>query len=857
MLEELGGTLEDHVAPLAQAALGKGAEIFGNAADRGEEFVQDFADSYKKERSAACASQSPAEDAFRIPPWYILAGLGSLQRKALCDFLAIFECASLGNLAVGRMRDLWGRVKSDESEDRQAAFLRQVQQVSDEHYASDTASKPDKWLRYRIWTDLRANLGLKPALPLSSLSASYRCSELADQASRHYAEDSPLANDEEGFARRLGKFAGESISLLKQALQSERRDFTRIVRQAAAQALLQALESDQISRQQRQELAEEFRSRLHGLPSELRDRSLEAAVNAGDWATVLTVSSAGSLAGLAVAVELAGFSAYIVAAQASAVIPFMSGGTAVSLLAVLSSPLFVLPAVFGGAYFANQKLTQQIGQQVASGLAIQLTLHGLAAQADGLKHCLDDFKSLDDRQVGDDRLAGQRAAIKESLGTLRPTPGRPETKLPALSETLASDAVSAVLFPDSRRTTADAIAVTGLTAADVLFDAASIDPRVIQAADFTRSADIDSIFKFGSFAERWQEMEGLARIGTEAQLRGYVAELVVASRLSDHDVSLPDSHSQAGYDLMVDGIPFQVKCYADESTGMQALAEHFEKYPDIPVYINSELLPAVQASGKPWADSVYGVEGFDYEFTDLILSQSLAAGSRLMDTQIPVYAIAISAARNAWGWWKGSVSLRDLPLEVAVDATIHGTLAAAGGFSGAGLGLLLFGPAGGVILSGAGQFAAILGSDTVRSKFDDWRAGEWAQEVGEAAEAFRKSLHRAIQAKLDRNRAKAASVAASDAGLEAWLRLKFADREIGLAEYRAALAVLPEQPVDKARELLRLMREAGVHSISVKAELTRLIEVLDSRPSVMDQVSEAAGSLFDKGPVRSEDVRDS
>ena len=164
-------------------------------------------------------------------------------------------------------------------------------------------------------------------------------------------------------------------------------------------------------------------------------------MSAGDWITVISIGSAGSLTGLAVAVELAGFSAFLVAAQSSAVIPLLGGGAAVSLPAVLASPLFFVPAVFGGAYVANWGGARQIRKWVASGLAIQLALHGLVTQSDGLKRCLDDFKSLDDGQIDDEELASQESAVQGTLGPLQPTPGSPEAKLPVLNDTLGSDAV--------------------------------------------------------------------------------------------------------------------------------------------------------------------------------------------------------------------------------------------------------------------------------------------------------------------------------------------------------------------------------------------------------------------------------
>lgn len=87
-----------------------------------------------------------------------------------------------------------------------------------------------------------------------------------------------------------------------------------------------------------------------------------------------------------------------------------------------------------------------------------------------------------------------------------------------------------------------AAATAGLTAADMLHHAASIDPSVVEAADFSRTADIDDPLElaahFADFAAR----------GSEIALRGYAAEQLVLARLIEdgHDaVIAPTSTTRA------------------------------------------------------------------------------------------------------------------------------------------------------------------------------------------------------------------------------------------------------------------------------------------------------------------------
>ena len=65
--------------------------------------------------------------------------------------------------------------------------------------------------------------------------------------------------------------------------------------------------------------------------------------------------------------------------------------------------------------------------------------------------------------------------------------------------------------------TGEVAVVGGLTFADLLHDAALIDPRVVAAADFSRVESLNDVFSFGSFAERVRSLGEAARAGAEKQ----------------------------------------------------------------------------------------------------------------------------------------------------------------------------------------------------------------------------------------------------------------------------------------------------------------------------------------------------
>src|SRR5579884_651312 len=131
------------------------------------------------------------------------------------------------------------------------------------------------------------------------------------------------------------------------------------------------------------------------------------------------------------------------------------------------------------------------------------------------------------------------------------------------------------------------VGYASLTLGDFLYDYIRIDPEVLRAVEFARAADVDGVLSFARFADRKADLSGASLDGLHSQLQGYVAEQVVAHHLlaEHHDVSFPETATNAGWDLEVDGHQFQVKCLADPG----GVYEHLHRYPDIPVIVNAEV----------------------------------------------------------------------------------------------------------------------------------------------------------------------------------------------------------------------------------------------------------------------------
>jgi hypothetical protein len=546
------------------------------------------------------------------------------------------------------------------------------------------------------------------------------------------------------------------------------------------------------------------------------------------------MASGTSLIGVGVAVKMAGFSAYILAAQASAFLPVVSGPMLVSGLFILANPLFIGASLVGAAYLT----TKGVGAgraRLAANLVVQLALRGISSERDGLASALDAFRSLRPSDLAS-LPADRRRAIGQGLEDIRvivakphASPGMPPGAI-ARREDEGNSALDAIFF--GQKDAQEAFVVGGLTLGDILYDAVALNPAVLRAADFSRVEDLGNVFDFGAFAHRASEMADAAATGLGNNLRGYVAEQIVATKLVEagHVVELPETANNAGFDLLVDGHAFQVKCLAS----LSGLKEHFSKYPDLPVYANGELASEIATLAPDWASKVFFLDGYDRALTDFVMQAALDAGAQLHDFDVPFFAIAVSSARNAINWWRGKIPLADLPFSVALDGTIAGGLAAAGGISGQMLGLVIFGPAGALVFGGVGGAGALLAKSWTRDQMIKAVSSEWLGEIRTAVETFKEALSHAIFNKIGLWKQKVAQSGDVVGPEAAWFIARMSDEMLALAEQAASLGrvEISGRELDAANECLRIMRQAGVHPLSVQIELEGMLSAIAERPTL-------------------------
>lgn len=225
--------------------------------------------------------------------------------------------------------------------------------------------------------------------------------------------------------------------------------------------------------------------------------------------------------------------------------------------------------------------------------------------------------------------------------------------------------------------------ISGISAGEFLYDYLMIDPTVVKGLDFARTEDLSHLFQLSNFAST---IDTTVATGDMAQLQGYVAEQMIAQQLiaAGHDVSFPETSNQPGWDLLVDGQPFQVKCGQDK----QIVERHFEKYPDTPVIVNEEL-------GAYYSDNpLVMTSSITREQVLIDTQKTLQHAEDLLDLQIPWIAAGVSTYTNAKRMRKEGITLSTAARNVATDTVSRTALAATG--------KVVLGTVGSVLLPGAG-----------------------------------------------------------------------------------------------------------------------------------------------------------
>ncbi|MYB39191.1 MAG: hypothetical protein F4Y26_17765 [Gammaproteobacteria bacterium] len=746
----------------------------------------------------------------QLQPAHVAAGIGGAERAFLAVCLSVFDDANLRaqvKRGLEKLRRKWpfrglGEVAHES-----------VRQGADQRLREDLS---DDQLRAMLWIKLRQAFNLAPAVSQSVRGTEVLTDELV-ASGLHWRR----VSDSEGLLGRTKRGVKNGLARLMrrdhgdELAAAEPTASTSALADLAEPILERMLEvafgedSGAMGESDRQRVIRDIHSKLD---EDQRKVILERVGGDDPQRALLTLMATGGAHGtFAAAVASTGFAPYILAAQASAFVPLVSGPALVSFVSVLANPVVVLVTIAVAGIYLKRKAEERAAAHVALHVIALLACDGLDRRRKAIECLVASFATIPD--LPDDTLAStdrDDAAVYRQL--LTEANSAPWLSTPGPRPQMADTW-------ESRDANRDSVAIGALSIGDLLYSLAAMDPAVVAAADFSSSEDIDDPLDFAvsmiaKAGERWDPS---AQAGDIARLKGFTMEQLAATKLASdgHVVSLPAGPTERGWDLMVDGEPLQVKCLADDN----GLAEHFEKYPDIPVLANVDLIERRDRWPEVWREQVYFLDGYTNEVVENVVERSVKAAKDLGDSDLPEIALAYVAAQKLWQLGKGEVTMGQAASHLLIEGTARSGLAIAGGVLGAAVGLLVLGPAGALVVGHLAPVAAQGGAPALVRWFKGLGDDKQAPEL----ESFCWAGVDAIDRKRALFRTKHQSLGAGAAGTYA--RYRLVDEMTHLEESRDRLVALTRDRRDPAERLLDAIRTTSraVHPASVQRALKRAL----------------------------------
>ena len=787
----------------------------------------------------------------------IVSGLGLARRELLATCLALFEDSTLQQRLSERTDEVlkWSsqvlgkKEEYGKSEDSAAATIDSLQlRVLDWM----NASSADDQLRLLLWIRLREAFEL-PARTFGAL-----------RSARSAADDlvvAMLASIQPGPLAQVKGFIG--IDAKVQVPDS----LDALAKQTLTEMLSNFMDdSNSENSKVREDLLSQLKQRVAQLDSDAQARLLNAidARAFNDDAIRTLLLTGGGLTSFGAAVSTAGFSAYILAAQASAFIPLVSGPALVSFVAVLSNPLTIVLTTLGVGWWAARSANQRIQSAIASRVSCLLALNGLTAGDAGLRHMARAFAQMP--EIGIIGTLDKQSLLnyQADWGLICHAHRRATTLSPHIAslmdgpvgeqESDRSDRWKRLLLERKDDDALSDMAGTAvLTLGELLFNLHALDAKVLEAADFSRIDDLSNPTSFAVFADRIESMGSKAHLGAVSNLKGYVAERLVASNLvqQGHVVEFPEVSNQQGWDLRVDGIEFQVK----DANDLSLLHHHFEHY-DYPVLANAEVADmlnhAAQNGHLPaWADQVHFVEGYSQESVQQLTEHALHAGQNMFHPHVSTFAVMLNALRQWQRYSNGQITASLAIQDVIVNGAIRSGLAVAGNYVGIGIGLLVFGPAGAVVLGSALPILSRTQANLVNAALIRGTSGErheaWEKQAKTAFGELIEVLESGLKANIEIIKARTTS---GPGMARSFLEWRLNDELCFLQEALARLQSIlnaPDLPVEDAgQQLLIWTSTSTLHPAVYQTALNRWLEVLGQRPTLAQNVGGGAAVALNK-----------
>jgi hypothetical protein len=787
-----------------------------------------------------------------LSPDIILHGLKHIDRETLCVFLSLFEDSRATNIFCDKILDIKDKLKnlyrSDDidTKDIQNQFSSRLKETSEKIRQSGIDNDA---LRCALLEHLLAAFDMQDNMMLTPIEGKKTLKDLADRFCLEISKQTH--NADRGVLDRINPFANSKA-------ETSILSFDEAINSVLAKTIAHLLESDNTASK---EMILNLKNNLQTLDksilkeigiNELTDQSLKK---------ILTTS--GGMLGLIGAVELAGFNAYIFAAQASAFIPFVGGKTLVSMLFVFANPLTAVAAIIATGVMAHNKLNKTIQTSFATIITALLALIGLSKKGEfyasfkiftgyvphlhravdyGLLQNLSVQKKLDKageyiRKVNLP-IYSARAEVDNIL----------EKDIQIIKNTDDKDGATLIKICDNDpSTTKENIAIGVISFADFIYDQSFINPDVIQAADFAYTKeDIGDVFSFSLFSEKFNDVSKESLAGTSNHLMGYTAEIIAANCLLEkgHIVEFPEKANQAGFDLLVDGNPFQVKCLSS----IEGLKAHFEKYPDIPVIANFELSKIMQDIQPEWSHLVFFLDGYTHELADTLVKQTLNASSTLGDYAfIPAISI-VSTFKNTLSFLKKEHSLQSASFNIVLDTISRGSMATLGGYAGGGIGLLLFGPAGAYIVGGISGYGGAMSGKFLLNKFDQVIDPERETSAEYLSHTLLEKLNLLLKEKIKLIDGKVRALPSSEFSNYIEYRLKWQKvfLEILIHQSNDLLNNTHIQGMKKLIKALDLCSKSTIHPFQFKKEYENITDFLNEKSDRLQKTGSFLKSNYAK-----------
>ncbi len=246
---------------------------------------------------------------------------------------------------------------------------------------------------------------------------------------------------------------------------------------------------------------------------------------------------------------------------------------------------------------------------------------------------------------------------------------------------------------------AETVSYISMTLGELVYDRVSIDVKALEAFEFVHKPAVGDIHNLATWAHTTLDGIHGTDEGRFIRLQGYVFESMAAAALrqSGAVVELPESATNPGWDLRINGEEVQAKC----GLSPRLVQEHFERYPDVRrVVVNEEL-----ASHFLHDDRVLVVGGITRDLVRNQTDRSLNAAADMLDISMIQFAPALSVIRNGWALWKRNTDLQGATGNVAID----GSARLAGAMAGKAVGLAAAAALGGWPAILAPVFASAVG----------------------------------------------------------------------------------------------------------------------------------------------------